>query len=98
MLEAHKGDKIPLAYDWAAGLGTTHPMIFVGLDPQGGASFYDWVLWYVHGHMGVFTYDYAAAWLQVRRRQGRLGHAAGAAATTTWPGWRCCCPRSSATT
>ncbi|HEX8436711.1 hypothetical protein [Archangium sp.] len=60
VLEAHKGDKISLAYDWDAGLGTSHPMLFVGLDPQGGASFYDWVLWYVHGHAGVFTYDYAA--------------------------------------
>ncbi len=59
ILEAHKGDKISLSYDWDAGLGTTHPMLFVGLDPQSGASFYDWVLWYVHGRAGVFTYDYA---------------------------------------
>ncbi|AKJ04093.1 hypothetical protein ATI61_101812 [Archangium gephyra] len=60
VLEEHKGDKISLAYDWDAGLGTSHSLIFVGLDPQRGASFYDWVLWYVHGHMGVWTYDYAA--------------------------------------
>jgi hypothetical protein len=60
ILDQHKGDKISLAYDWAASLGATHPMLFVGLDPQGGASFYDWVLWYVHSHRGVFTYDYAA--------------------------------------
>ncbi len=59
VLEEHKGEKIKLTYDWDAGLGTTHPMIFVGLDPQGGASFYDWVLWYVHGRAGVFTYDHA---------------------------------------
>ncbi|MFY0522957.1 hypothetical protein ACN28I_07105 [Archangium gephyra] len=59
VLEAHKGDKIRLAYDWDAGLGTSHALIFVGLDPEKGASFYDWVLWYVHGHMGVWTYDYA---------------------------------------
>ncbi|PTL85388.1 hypothetical protein DAT35_01320 [Vitiosangium sp. GDMCC 1.1324] len=59
VLEAHKGDKIRLAYDWQAGLGTTHSVLFVGLDPQSGVSFYDWVLWYVHGHAGVFTYDYA---------------------------------------
>src|SRR5262249_51446248 len=59
VLDAHKGDKIHLAYDWQAGLGKSHPVIFLGLDPQGGASFYDWVLWYVHGHEGVFTYDYA---------------------------------------
>jgi hypothetical protein len=59
ILEAHKGEKISLDYDWDAGLGTTHPMLFVGLEP-GGASFYDWVLWYVQEHAGVFTYDYAA--------------------------------------
>jgi len=58
VLEAHKGDKIPLAYDWQAGLGVSHAMLFVGLDPRAGASFYDWVLWYVYGHGGVFTYDY----------------------------------------
>jgi hypothetical protein len=60
VLEDHKGDKIALAYDWEAGLGTTHPMLFVGLDPRHGASFYDWVMWYVQGRAGVFTYDYAA--------------------------------------
>ncbi|WPB82037.1 hypothetical protein KYC5002_23355 [Archangium violaceum] len=59
VLDAHKGDKISLTYDWSAGLGTTHSMLFVGLDPEAQASFYDWVLWYVHGHGGVFTYDYA---------------------------------------
>jgi len=60
ILDAHKGEKISLAYDWDAGLGTAHPMLFVGLEPGSGISFYDWVLWYVHGHAGVFTYDYAA--------------------------------------
>jgi hypothetical protein len=34
-------------------------MIFVGLDDQRGASFYDWVLWYVHAQNGVFVHDYA---------------------------------------
>ena len=59
VLEAHKGDKIRLAYDWDAVLGKTHLQLFVGLEPGRGASFYDWVLWYVHGHAGVFTYEYA---------------------------------------
>ena len=59
VLEAHKGEKITLAYDWDAGLGTSHPVLFVGLDPEQGTSFYDWVMWYVHGHGGVFTHDYA---------------------------------------
>ncbi|WP_245814365.1 hypothetical protein [Cystobacter ferrugineus] len=58
VLEAHKGEKISLSYDWDAGLGTSHPVLFLGLAPQDGASFYDWVMWYVHGHSGVFTHDY----------------------------------------
>ncbi|HEX8540038.1 MAG TPA: hypothetical protein VF664_21440, partial [Cystobacter sp.] len=58
VLEAHKGGKIDLSYDWEAGLGTSHPVLFLGLAPEDGASFYDWVMWYVHGHSGVFTHDY----------------------------------------
>ena len=58
VLDAHKGDKIRLTYDWDAALGATHPLLFVGLEPGGGASFYDWVLWFVHEHAGVFTYDH----------------------------------------
>ncbi|WP_395833403.1 hypothetical protein [Cystobacter fuscus] len=58
VLEAHKGEKIDLSYDWDAGLGSSHPVLFLGLAPQDGASFYDWVMWYVHGHAGVFTHDY----------------------------------------
>lgn len=58
VLEAHKGDKISLAYDWDALLGASHHILFLGLDPQGSASFYDWVMWLVQGSAGVFTYDY----------------------------------------
>ncbi|MBN1209783.1 MAG: hypothetical protein JXB05_33345 [Myxococcaceae bacterium] len=60
VLDAHKGEKISLTYDWSAVLSAQHPMIFVGLDPQDGVSFYDWVLWLVHSRVGVFTYDYTA--------------------------------------
>jgi hypothetical protein len=59
VLDAHKGEKIGLTYDWPV-LTATQPLIFLGLDPQDGASFYDWVLWLVHGRLGVFTYDYTA--------------------------------------
>lgn len=58
VLEAHKGEKLTLTYDWDAGLGTAHPVLFLGLDPQEGVSFHDWVMWYVQGHGGVFTHDY----------------------------------------
>lgn len=60
VLEAHKGDKISLAYDWDAVLSATVPQLFVGLSPELEASFYDFLLWYVAGRNGVFAYDYAA--------------------------------------
>lgn len=58
VLEAHKGEKVTLKYDWDAGLGTAHPVLFLGLAPEEGASFYDWAMGYVHEHGGVFTHDY----------------------------------------
>ncbi len=61
VLEAHKGDKISLTYDWQAGMGTTLPMIFVGLSPEPGtASFYDFLLWYIDTRNGVLSYDYSS--------------------------------------
>ncbi|QRK06977.1 hypothetical protein JQX13_44115 [Archangium violaceum] len=59
VLDAHKGDKISLTYDWSAVLDTTCPMIFLGLDPEKASSFYDLLLWYVDGHNGVLAYDYS---------------------------------------
>lgn len=58
VLDAHKGDKISLTYDWDAGLGATRPLLFLGLTPDSGASFYDFVLWYVRTRNGVLAYDY----------------------------------------
>ncbi|MBJ6765244.1 hypothetical protein JGU66_31150 [Myxococcaceae bacterium JPH2] len=60
VLDAHKGDRIALTYDWSAGLGSTCPLIFLGLAPESGASFYDFVLWYVHTRNGILAYDYAS--------------------------------------
>ncbi|MDY7233072.1 hypothetical protein [Hyalangium rubrum] len=58
VFDAHKGDKISLTYDWTDGLETSCPMIFLGLDPDSGASFYDFMLWYVDTRNGVLSYDY----------------------------------------
>lgn len=61
VLDAHKGDKISLTYDWQAGMGTTLPMIFLGHSPEpGAASFYDFVLWYIDTRNGVLSYDYSS--------------------------------------
>ncbi|MBZ4396701.1 hypothetical protein [Myxococcus sp. AS-1-15] len=61
VLDAHKGTHIPLVYDWSAGLDATCPQLFLGLTPEHGASFYDFLLWYVDTRDGVLAYDYTAA-------------------------------------
>lgn len=56
VLESHKAS-LQLSYDWA-GLRQKQEMLClaVGADaPE--VSFYDFVLWYVHTHNGVFSYD-----------------------------------------
>ncbi len=57
VIEAHKGDKISVTYDWDA-LTEARPLTFFHLDPARGASFYDFVLWWVRHHRGVWTYDH----------------------------------------
>ena len=58
IIEAHKGEHIRLAYDWSDELSPTRPQFFVGLNPEQGSSFYDFLLWFVSGRGGVFAYDY----------------------------------------
>jgi hypothetical protein len=61
VLEAHKGEKISLTYDWAGVVDASSPMLFVGLSPGAGApSFYDFLLWYVDTQNGVLSYDYSS--------------------------------------
>jgi hypothetical protein len=57
VLEEHKGEKIQLSYDWDAVLGVSHPLLFLGLEREAGASFYDLLLWYLDRHHGVLAYD-----------------------------------------
>ncbi|NBD11113.1 MULTISPECIES: hypothetical protein [Corallococcus] len=73
VLDAHKGDKISLANDWDAKLGATLPLIFLGLSPESGASFYDFVVWFVHTQNGVLAYDYTAQGYQLRAAKDATG-------------------------
>ena len=57
VINAHKGDKVTLEFKWDE-LTKSSPQWFLPLVPEHGASFYDFVLWYVHQNNGVFTYDY----------------------------------------
>ncbi|MCY1032074.1 hypothetical protein OV207_11445 [Corallococcus sp. BB11-1] len=73
VLDAHKGDKIALANDWDAQLGVTCPLIFLGLSPESGASFYDFVVAFVHARNGVLAYDYTAQNYQLRAAKAATG-------------------------
>jgi hypothetical protein len=59
VINDHLGDKITVSYDFSA-LTQSHPLVFLHL-PPGGASFWDFVSWYLDGCAGVLTYDYSAA-------------------------------------
>ncbi len=57
VLDAHRVDPIQLSLDWDA-LEAEQPMLCLALGEDAPAtSFYDFVLWYVQAHGGVWTYD-----------------------------------------
>jgi hypothetical protein len=57
VLDAHKGSKISLTYDWDV-LDKKHSIIALPLGVEANeAGFYDFVLWYVHTRNGVWTYN-----------------------------------------
>ena len=58
VFDAHKGDLVTLSYDWDL-LTEERPLIFLGHQPGPDApSFYDFLIWLVDSHSGVFTHDY----------------------------------------
>lgn len=59
VLDAHKGAKITTNDSTWATFTTQVPMIFLHLQPDDDASFYDFLAWYVDTQAGVLTYDYA---------------------------------------
>ena len=76
VLEAHKGEKISLTYDWQAGMETTLPMIFLGHSPEpGAASFYDFLLWYIDTRNGVLSYDYSSQGYAISETKDSTGTA-----------------------
>lgn len=75
VIEAHKGDKITLTYDWDA-ITAVSPQIFFHLDPGAGASFYDLVVAYVAGRGGVLTYDHSERTYAIAGKKSQDGEAA----------------------
>ncbi|MGD9338915.1 MAG: hypothetical protein PVF76_16445 [Syntrophobacterales bacterium] len=57
LLDAHKGGNVSLKYDWNV-LDEKHAINTLPLGIEGSeASFYDFVLWFVSSHDGVWSYD-----------------------------------------
>ncbi|MBL4850465.1 MAG: hypothetical protein JKY65_33525 [Planctomycetes bacterium] len=58
VIDAQKGAKIKITYDWAAEIDKERALVFL---PLGGASntasFYEFVSWYVDTRLGVMSYD-----------------------------------------
>ncbi|WP_437903075.1 hypothetical protein WME95_31570 [Sorangium sp. So ce327] len=75
VLDANKGDKITLSYDWDT-LSKAVPMVFFHLDPERGASFYDLLIWYVERAGGVFTFDHDKGTYKLAKTKDTSGTAA----------------------
>jgi hypothetical protein len=57
VIDAQKGDKIKITYNWSA-LETTNPINTLPLGIEtGNGSFYDFIMWYVFAQNGVWTYS-----------------------------------------
>ncbi len=57
VVDAHKGAKITLTYDFEP-IAKVVPLVFFHLDPEREASFYDLLIWYLDGRAGVLSYDH----------------------------------------
>ena len=73
LLEAHRVDPIQLSLDWDV-LEAEQPLLCLALGEDAPTvSFYDFVLWYVQAHGGVWTYDCQEDRYLLTRAKPRLG-------------------------
>ncbi|MFS8066047.1 MAG: hypothetical protein ACMG6S_06720 [Byssovorax sp.] len=75
VLDAHKGSNVTLTYDWDR-LTAARPLVFFNLDPDRGASFYDFVIWFIRRYEGVFTLDHAKGAYSITGVKDASGEAA----------------------
>lgn len=72
VISDHLGDKITISYDFSA-LAESRRLVFLHLPRGAGASFWDFVSWYLDGCAGVLSYDYAAASYLVAAAKSEAG-------------------------
>lgn len=56
VIKAHLAQGVSCEFDWAV-LGIEHPLVFLSLDEENSANFYDFIFWYIDTHNGVWNYD-----------------------------------------
>lgn len=64
VINDHLGDKITVSFDDSA-LTEAQGLVFLHLPRGAGASFYDFLCWYLDARGGVLAYDYTAASYQI---------------------------------
>ncbi len=74
VIDLHKPAGMDLTYDWAA-LDDALDVLCVGLGGERGASFYDFVVWYIHDHHGVLELDPGTAGYRIGKTKARGGQA-----------------------
>ncbi|WP_428261495.1 hypothetical protein [Haliangium sp.] len=74
VLSAHTGSYITIDAQWSE-LSTTKALLFVHLPVAAGASFYDFVMWYLDARGGVWYYDYGAGKYVIAGDKPSLGTA-----------------------
>jgi hypothetical protein len=72
VIDDHLGDKITARYDFSA-LAQSRRMVFLHLPRAAGASFWDFLSWYLDRCAGVLSYDYAAAEYVVAAAKSETG-------------------------
>ena len=72
VIDDQRGDKITVRYDFAA-LSEVQRQVFLHLPRSVGASFGDFLAWYLDGRAGVFSHDYATASYAVTAAKGEDG-------------------------
>lgn len=72
VINDHLGDKITITYDFSD-LTESHRLVFLHLPRSAGASFWDFLSWYLEGRAGVLSYDYVTAGYSVAAAKSEAG-------------------------
>lgn len=72
VIDLHKAQGMTITYDWAQ-LGEALDVLCVGLGGEQDASFYDFVIWYLHENHGVLELDPGTCAYRIGKTKARGG-------------------------